>query len=314
MVPRAQRSGPDWAFRSLLFLGMLSMILALAGVLVFLAVKSWPALRFGGLSVFYKDNFHVAASRPTFGLAGALAGSLLIGVIALVVALPLSLSTALMVNEYAPAVVKRVLVVFIDLLAVIPGIVFGIWGLNFFALHTAGFQAWLATWASFFPPFRSPAAQNYSDSMLVGGILVGIMIIPTVTAIVREVMAQVPREACEAALALGGTRWGMITDVVLPFSRGGIIGGALLGLGRAAGETIAVVYILGGGQSAAFPDRILGPGGNSVPALIAEVFPTSNGLTQSALTLAGLALFAMVMAVSLVARLVVGRVGSRAAA
>ncbi len=311
-LPRAQRSGADLAFRSLLIAAMLSMILALGGVLLFLGLKSWPAVRFTGFGILYKDNFHVAATPPTFGLGGALVGSLLIGVIALVVAVPLSVSTALVVNEYAPAGLRRVLVAFIDLLAIIPGIVFGIWGLNFFALHTAGFQIWLSNWASFFPPFRTPAAQNYSDSLLVCGILVGIMIIPTVTSVVREVMAQAPRDACEAALALGGTRWGMITDVILPFSRGGIIGGALLGLGRAAGETIAVVYILGGGQSAPFPDRILGPGSNSIPALIAEVFQTSNHLTQSALAFGGLALFAAVMAISLGARLIVGRAAAQA--
>ena len=153
---------------------------------------------------------------------------------------------ALFINEYAPARLRLVLTSVIDLLAALPSLLFGIWG--FFALQKAqvpGAQ-WLANHLSALPIFSSDAepGRTLAQSSFVAGIVVAIMILPIITSVSRDVMAQVPREQCEGALALGGTRWGMIRDVILPFGRSGIVGAALLGFGRALGETIAVALII----------------------------------------------------------------------
>jgi phosphate transport system permease protein len=137
------------------------------------------------------------------------------------------------------------------------------------------------------------------------------MILPIVTAISREVMSLVPRDECEAALALGGTRWGMITDVILPFARSGIIGGVMLGLGRALGETIAVRIILVSNDRIWL--HILQPGGGSISALIVREFAGSSRLEQSALTVAGVTLFAITLGINIGARLVLVRAAKRLA-
>ena len=309
-VPRPlvpTRTASDLRFRGILVLGVLAMMAVLVVVLGYLSSNGWKALVFQGPSLLWSGRWSPTGAHISYGIGADLATSLLIGVLALAVAVPVSIATALMINEYAPQLVRRVLITLVDLIAVIPGIVFGIWGLDYFSTRTKGLQVWMSSWLSFFPPFRTPTAANYSNSIFVAGIVVGIMILPVVTSVSREVMAQAPRDAFEGALALGGTRWGAITDVILPFARGGIIGAALLGLGRAMGETIAVVYLISFDNN--WPDRILGSGGTSIPALIANRFTETQGGEQSALTLAGLALFLLTMIVSLAARSISARYG-----
>ena len=157
---------------------------------------------------------------------------------------------------------------------------------------------------SFFPLFRI-TSDSVGQSLFLAGLVVGIMVIPIVTSISREIMSQVPRDQCEAALALGGTRWGMVTDVILPFARNGIIGSALLGLGRALGEVIAVTVVLSANDR--LTSHILEPGGGSVASLIVREFLGSSTLEQSALMVAGLALFALTLSVNMGARLIVLR-------
>jgi phosphate transport system permease protein len=200
------------------------------------------------------------------GVLGILVGSVLIAVIAITVALPIALSIALMINEYVPPQLRGWLTGLVDLLAVV---------------------------------------GNYSDSVFICGLIVAIMIIPVVASVSREVMAQAPRDAVEAAYGLGGTRWGSITDVILPFSRNGVVGGTLLGISRALGETMAVVLVLSNNNQVT--KAILGPGNGDIAKQIADTFPVSDIHGQSELALAGLTLFATTLVFSLGGRLVARR-------
>jgi phosphate transport system permease protein len=194
------------------------------------------------------------------------------------------------------------LIALIDLIAAVPSLIFGLWGIHFLIDHLHLTTLWFGHHASFFPLFRLDGSQ-VDGSLFDAGIVVGIMVIPLMTAISREVMSQVPRETCEAALALGGTKWGMVTDVILPFARNGIVGGAMLGLGRALGETIAVSLVLN--PSDRLTSHILQPRGGSVSALIVRNFSSGGPLEQSALAAAGLTLFAVTLVVNIAARRIV---------
>jgi phosphate transport system permease protein len=237
-------------------------------------------------------------------MLGVLLGTVMIAGLALLVALPVSLAAGLAINEYAPRWARRWLTALVDLLAVVPSLIYGLWGLKVLSPESAGVSIWLSHHASFIPFFREPDT-TYGESIFLCGLVVGIMIIPIVTSVSREVMSQAPREACEGALALGGTKWGMVTDVILPFARNGILGGVLLGLGRALGETVAVLLILS--QTNTIHWNILGPGGGQIPALIANLFFSLPPLGKSALTLAGLLLFVTILGINVAARRVVGR-------
>lgn len=295
-------TGMDRAFRALLATSGAIMLVIFVSILAFLAFHSWWAL-----STFKLDFFTGTVwSTPIHpGVLGILVGSVLIAVIAITVALPIALSIALMINEYAPPQLRGALTGLVDLLAVVPSIVFGFWGLEALNTYVHAPVAWIAEHLGFIPIFRTTEPGNYSDSVFVCGLIVAIMIIPVVASVSREVMAQAPREAVEASFGLGGTRWGSITDVILPFSRNGVVGGALLGISRALGETMAVVLVLSSNNQVS--KAILGPGNGDIAKQIADTFPVSDIHSQSELTLAGLTLFATTLVFSLGGRLVARR-------
>jgi phosphate transport system permease protein len=280
------------------------VLIAIGAIVIFLLSQSGPAWAHQGLRLITTQSWAPRSAKPSFGFLGPLVGSAFIAVIALVFALPIALATALAINEYVPRRASRALTALVDLLAAVPSIVFGLWGLFYLDPHLRSSMRWLGNHASFFPPFRL-VGTNLGNSLFVAGLVVGIMVLPIVASISREVMSQVPRDQCEAALGLGGTRWGMITSVILPFARNGIVGAAMLGLGRAMGETIAVSIILIGDNR--INTHILQPGGGSISALIVSEFRGSGTLEQSALTVAGLTLFAITLAVNLIARAIVAR-------
>ena len=292
-------TGMDRAFRALLATSGAIVLVVFLSILTFLAVHSWWALKTFKLH-FFTGTVWSTPIHP--GVLGILVGSVLIAMIAIMVALPIALSIALMINEYAPPKLHGWLTGLVDLLAVVPSIVFGFWGLEALNTYVHAPVAWIAEHLGFIPIFRTTEPGNYSDSVFVCGLIVAIMIIPVVASVSREVMAQAPRDACEAALGLGGTRWGTITDVILPFSRNGVIGGALLGISRALGETMAVVLVLS--TNNVVSKAILGPGNGDVAKQIADTFPVSDIHSQSELTLAGLTLFATTLVFSLGGRLV----------
>jgi phosphate transport system permease protein len=301
---RLKATGPDRVFNVLLAACSATVLLILVAIVVFLFVHGWPALRIAGIKMMYDlvwspDSHH-------FGMPPLLVGSVAIAVVAIVIALPVSLATALMINEYAPIRLRPFLTSVVDLLATVPSIVYGFWGLALVSPLQAKPARWLATYFGFVPVFRTPSTGEYVKSIFACGLIAAITIIPIITAISREVMAQAPRDVCEAALGLGGTRWGMVSNVILPFSRNGIVAAVLLGFGRGLGETMIVVLVLSPGN--VLTSALLGPGGlGAIAEQITSNFETGSAIYKSGLILAGLVLFLTTLAVNVVARLIVVR-------
>lgn len=295
----------DRIFRTLCASAAAVSLFIIGGTALFLAIKAVPALQKAGLVSF----FTTSVWNPTvgdFGVLGLLIGTIIIATVSLIVAVPLAIGLALFINEYSPARIRRILTSSVDLLAAMPSIIFGMWG--FFALQAplVGVAAWLNLHLSAIPFFRlSEADAPLLRSSFIVGTVVALMIVPIITSVSRDVMAQCPRSQCEAALALGGSRWGMIKEVLLPFGKAGITGAVLLGFGRALGETIAVALIIAFTVQA--NPHVLEQGGGSIASLIAIKFPEAQDLEISALIAAGLALFSMTLLVNLGARAIVRR-------
>jgi phosphate transport system permease protein len=304
----AGETGSDRVFRWALASSSAVVLFLLAATTLFLIVKGWPALRAGGVhfltgTVWNPDNHQ-------FGVEPLLVGSVAIAVVAVAFAVPVSLATALMINEYAPVWLRPWLTSIVDVLATIPSIVYGFWGIEVLSSLQIAPATWIVHNFGFVPLLRSPSPGYYGQSVFATAIVCSLTIIPIITSVSREVMAQAPRDACEAALGLGGTRLGMLTDVVLPFSRSGIVGGILLGIGRGLGETMIVVLILSSAKK--LTPALLGPNGlSSIAKEITQNFSEGSPILKSALILAGLALFATTLAVNAIARIIVARTGVR---
>jgi phosphate transport system permease protein len=313
--PRSIRSvlgGGDRAFLTLTFMGGLAVLGMTVAVGVFLAAHAAEALGVARWSFLTTQEWQPDVHR--FGIAAVITGTVLIAVVALVLSFPLALGTALFISEIAPNALKRPMVFVVDLLAAVPSVVYGIWGLVFLEGHVVGLSHWLNSWLGWIPIFHVPGAHPsdpnvgnapYGASTFIAAIVVAIMMTPIQCSIMREAFTLAPMGEREGAYALGATRWGMIRTVVLPFGKGGVIGGTILGLGRALGETIAVLLIL----SPVFRINwhILGSGGNSVAALIASYYSEASGFGLSALMAAGLALFVLTMIVNFTASAIIAR-------
>jgi phosphate ABC transporter permease protein PstC len=241
----------------------------------------------------------------TFGAWPMLVGTIVTSAIALAIGVPVAVATALYVTELCPRRIRGPLAVLIDLLAAVPSVVYGLWGFIVLAPNLRGFQQWLADTFSFLPFW---AGQVAGPSYFLAGLVLAIMILPIVSAISREVIATVPPENKEAALALGATRWEMIRMAVIPYARPGITGGAMLGLGRAVGETIAVAYVIGGSTTLG---HSIFEQGQSLAGVIALQFgeAESTPLYKSTLFAAGLILFVITLVVNFIARRYVVRAG-----
>lgn len=307
-VPRAitvRRAKSDLAYRSLASgAGLLTLVL-LVLIGSFLVLQSAPAFQRAGLRFLTTQAWQPDGTLHRFGVAAVLYWTIVIAVIALVISVPVSIATALFINEYAPRRAGRALTALVDLLAAIPSVIYGIWGLIFLEPYLVLSAAWLAGHASFIPIFRTEI-PIYAGSAFVAGVVVSLMVQPICTSVMREVFAQAPPAEREAALALGATRWGMIRTVVLPFGAGGIIGGSMLGLGRALGETIAVALVIS--PVTVVSPHILQSGTNSVAALIALQFgEATRAYGIPALMAAGLSLFALTLLVNFAASIIVAR-------
>ncbi len=302
------RTRGDKVFRAVSVAGGSSSLVILGLIFLFLLLQSIEPLREMGwrfLTEFdWAPDFVNEDGRRIFGIGALLFGTVLSSVIALVLAVPVAVATAVFVNEYAPRRLRMALTTLIDLLAAVPSLIFGLWGLYYLQPRLEGTTRFIADYFGWIPIFevRTPLVGN---SPFMAGVVLALMIVPIVASVSREVMSQVPRMNCEAALALGGTRWGMVRHVVLPHGRSGIIGASMLGLGRALGETIAVALIL----SPLFDitPRILEPGGNSIAANIALAFNESGEFGRKALIASGFALFLVTLLVNMAARSVVNR-------
>jgi phosphate transport system permease protein len=294
----------DRIFRSITTSAALASFVVMALIAFFLMKESWPAVSKVGFK--FLTTFEWAPDEGTlYGVGSMLFGTAMIALIALVLAVPISVGTALYINEYAPRKLRGLFVSVIDLLAAVPSLIFGLWGLVFLQPRLQGLAQWLNDHAGGVPIFKATLRGIYGSSLFVSGIILAVMIIPIITSVSRSVMGETPRVHCEAALALGGTRAGMIRAVILPFGKSGLVGASMLGLGRALGETIAVALVLS--NDFRIPLSFISPGGASVAGTIALKFPEASVNGRSALLGAGLILFALTLLVNLIARGVVNR-------
>lgn len=299
------RTTGDRIFRRLATGAGISAFVIMGLIGLFLLLRAVPAVRHAGLSFLTEFEWRDTPVDPVFGIAAIMFWTFVIAIFALIVAVPLSIGTALFLTEYAPPAFKKPLRSLVDLLAAVPSLIYGMWGLFFLQPLLIGVAAWLTTYLDVIPFFGTTDGAPLASSAFVAGLVVALMIVPLCTSVMREVFSQAPPAEKEGALALGATRWGMIRTVVLPFGRGGIVGGSMLGLGRALGETIAVAIII----SPIFDIRlsILESGANGVAPHIALRFGEATKLGLSALMAAGLALFAVTLLVNMGAAFVVSR-------
>jgi phosphate transport system permease protein len=292
-----------WFDRFTLAAGVTVLVL-LTIIGLFLLYQSRHALSQEGTSFFTRIAWQVNTYPPKIGVVGLLFGTVVVALIAVSIAIPMGVTVGLYIAEYAPLALKKFLQATIDLLAAIPSIVFGLWGFFFLSAQIVPLSRWLTTHLGWIPIFHTTADSSLTNSFFIAGIVVSLMVIPIVASITRAVFSQTPPGEKEAALALGSTRWGMVRTVVLPFGRGGIIGGSMLGLGRALGETIAVVFLLP--QVPTVSKQILEHGGATISGFIAGR-AGGNAFTVSGLMAAGLVLFLITLSTNLIASTIVSR-------
>jgi phosphate transport system permease protein len=276
----------------------IGILVLLAGVAIFLVAESWPA--------FTAAADELPEGRSLASYVWPLAfGTLLAAAIALIIGGPLAVGIALFISHFAPRRVAQGLGYLVDLLAAVPSVVFGLWGIQWVAPKIQPLYAWLADNLGFVPFFAGPASAT-GRTILTAGIVLAVMILPIMTAVCREVFLQTPTLHEEAARALGATRWEMIRMAVLPFGRSGIISGAMLALGRALGETMAVALVLS--PSLIVSIKLLrSENPSTIAANIALRFPESTGIEVNALIATGLVLFVITLAVNMAARAIVNR-------
>ena len=288
--------------------GIFALVIIVA-IFVFLVKEAVPALQANKGSFWSTKTVQITSDTSLkFGIPLLLVGTVVTSVIALLLAVPIALGVALYVTQYARKSVARPVGYLVDLLAAVPSVVYGLFGLFFLAPRFKAVQRFLSDhlgWIPFFDRQRGGLVVQ-GTSLLLAGVILGIMIIPIIAAISREVFTQVPTANREAALALGATRLEMIRMAVLPFSRAGVVSAVILGLGRALGETIAVALVLSTGNRISLD--VLGTG-NSIAANIANQFQEASGKGRGALVSTGLVLFVITLVVNLVARGIVYRSG-----
>jgi phosphate transport system permease protein len=276
----------------------LTILVALAGVAVFLTVQGLPGIVAGPEDLRGHANFLGYVAPLVFG-------TLLAAVISLVIALPLAIGVALSVSHYAPKSIALAIGYLVDLLAAVPSVVYGLWGIGFLGPRLVPIYNWLAGHLGFIPLFDGPAS-NTGRTILTASIVLAIMVLPIVTAISREIFLQTPRLHEEAALALGATRWEMIRLAVLPYARSGIVSAAMLGLGRALGETMAVAMVLSASGVVTW-DLISSTNPSTIAANVALTFADATGVQRNALIASGLVLFVITFVVNFGARAIVSR-------
>lgn len=287
----------DAVFAGLARSAGLLIMLALAGVAIFLVIEGAPAISASGDSAYGKDNIVVYVWPLLFG-------TLLAAVIAMLIAAPLSIGLALVISHYAPRRFARPVGYLIDLLAAVPSVVYGLWGLSVLAPNVLPVYEWLADHLGWIPFFAGPASTG--RTILTASVVLAVMALPIITAICREVFVQTPRMHEEAALALGATRWEMVRMTVFPYSRSGVISAVMLGLGRALGETMAVAMVLSVSGAVTF-NLISSQNPSTIAANIALNFGNASGTKINVLIFSGLVLFVVSFVVNFLGRWIAGR-------
>ena len=298
----------DKVFRSVVTSGGLIAGLLLGLIGFFLIYNGFEAIRAAGLSFLTGFNWVDAVPEDgqaaSYGVGAMLYGTMVTGILAMLMGVPVAVGTALFLSYYAPEWIKKPMVVVVDVMAAIPSIVYGLWGYFVLMPHAEYWAKLIHKYLGFIPFFDMPAPV-FTRSPFIAGLVLAIMIIPIVTAVSREVFAQTPLERIQAAYALGATKWSMIKAVVFPYGRGGVIGGAMLGLGRALGETVAVYTVL----NLVYDIRIevlLSAGGN-VASMIVNKFGEADFVELQALMAAGFVLFLVTLIVNFIANYIINK-------
>ena len=284
-------------------LSVLAILVLIAAVTV---SKAWPVFQSMGLNFFTSRKWSPPDNQ--YGALTFIFGTLVSSAIALTLAVPVSLGIALFTTQLAPRRVRRVIVTLLDLLAVVPSVVFGLWGVLVFSQQIKGFYQNVHNLIGGVPFIGGFFGQPQGRSFFTAGIILAVMITPIITSLAREVIDTTPPADREGALALGATRWEMIRGAVLPHSRAGIVGAVMLGLGRAMGETIAVALVIG--SSPQITKNLFGSG-DSMPAVIANQWGDANQSQKAALVGLAVTLFAITISVNLIANAVVARSARR---
>lgn len=307
-ILKVSRGTSDKVFRGVILAGALFSLVVLGLISGFLLYRGFEVFKDFGFSFFTSSKWEAAAddgSIPaSYGVAAMLVGTVVISVIAVVIAVPFAMSVALFLEYYVSPRIKTVLVSILDLVASIPSVIWGIWGYTILMPHAVGWSKSLNHWFGWFPLFKVPA-PIFERSPFIAGLLLAMMILPIITSVAREVYSQAPRDQIDAAFGLGSSKWGAMRAVVLPFGRGGLVGGTMLGLGRALGETVAVYLVLNLVFKVNF--QILASVGGNVASLIATRFGEATPYELKALMAAGLVLFLLTLIVNFVATAIVAR-------
>jgi phosphate transport system permease protein len=297
----------NWILGALAYGAALFTLIALCGVIVMLAIYAWPSIHEFGFS--FLTNATWDPPNNIFGAFVPIYGTLLTSAIALIIAVPVSFGIALFLTELSPSWLRRPLGIAIELLAAIPSIVYGMWGLLFFAPIFAQYvQTPLMNWTQNIPILNHLfAGAPIGIGLLTAGIILAIMIIPYIASVMRDVFEVVPQLLKESAYGLGCTTWEVIWSVVLPYTKAGVTGGIMLGLGRALGETMAVTFVIG--NSNILEGYSLFSMGNSITSVLANEFPEASlsGFHQSALMELGLILFLITCIVLSISKLMLSR-------
>ena len=298
----------DKVFRSVVTSGGLIAGLLLGLIGFFLIYNGFEAIRAAGLSFLTGFNWVDAVPEDgqaaSYGVGAMLYGTMVTGILAMLMGVPVAVGTALFLSYYAPEWIKKPMVVVVDVMAAIPSIVYGLWGYFVLMPHAEYWAKLIHKYLGFIPFFDMPAPV-FTRSPFIAGLVLAIMIIPIVTAVSREVFAQTPLERIQAAYALGASKWSMIKAVVFPYGRGGVIGGAMLGLGRALGETVAVYTVL----NLVYDIRIevLLSAGGSVASMIVNKFGEADPVELQALMGAGFVLFMVTLLVNFLANYIINK-------
>jgi phosphate transport system permease protein len=295
----------DRVYRAAILGFALCVPLLLLLIFVEVGVAGWPALRQFGFQFLTSSTWDPV--KGEFGAAPAIVGTIVTSILALVLATPLALGGAIFLSEFSPRWLRQPLSFFIDLLAAVPSVVYGLWGVFFLLpLMRETLMPFLRDTLHLgaTPFFTGPA---YGPSVLAAGLILAIMVLPYIAAVSREVLMAVPRSQREAALALGATRWETITGAVVPYAKTGIFGGVILGLGRALGETMAVTMVIGNRHD--LSASLFAPGYTMASLIANEFSEATNDVHLSALMAVGFVLFLITLIVNAIARWLVWRVG-----
>lgn len=282
-----------------------SSIVLVTLILVFLLWRSWPAFEAQGINYIFGSTWEVSPERTVMQIWPMLWGSILVSILGVLLAVPMAISIAYFIVFMANARFGKIATVLVDLLAALPSVVLGLWGLLVFSPVAAGWAEMLYQGLGFIPIFQN-SSGNFLRSPFIAGWVVAVMIVPIIASVSREIFSQLDRELINASLALGAGRWSTFRRVILPTSGGGIVGGVLLGLGRALGETVAIFFVL----NISFDVNwfsVLEDRGGSIASMILSKFGEAGPDEVAGLLAAGVVLFVVTLLVNMLASFIVAK-------